>query len=511
MKPMMLFYSGVFGLSLGFSDAAFAADGYGIGDSMPAFTAKDLYGDAFSTSQLSGQWVLLDFCAPWCAPCAAMAPDAVRVSDAFNLAGVPFTYVHALETNQQNNGPSTQANAEYWSQTFDSIWPVRIVHNNGVASAPMLQAFTNFGFTSFPSLVVISPNGTVMAKHVGLLSANDLVAFIAQAGNLSAPLIPGSAVVSRVSVRSSIHDAHVTFSIGQDSISDDSVYSEPDLYFYFQPGKSPFTNPFVQVNPELNTRSGTERWGIQANAATSGEPLPMDEQITLEFSQLAWQDGCETWSDASMVTMTAIDSNGFDVTFRNPNVPVSFANDVMTVGPIMLNTAEPSLPNVAAILIQPFDAFDVSPDLAVDLDPVVVDAGADGVWMVNVLNSGTGQLSFQWDRDGVPVMDSGNLGGTQSASLIINNAVATIEGYYGVTVSDGCRTVHTPYKRLAVRPLPCTADIAPIDGDGIVNIDDLTQIILSWGTNNAHADINLDGVVNIDDLTAIILAWGICG
>ncbi|HWB20355.1 MAG TPA: GC-type dockerin domain-anchored protein, partial [Phycisphaerales bacterium] len=60
-------------------------------------------------------------------------------------------------------------------------------------------------------------------------------------------------------------------------------------------------------------------------------------------------------------------------------------------------------------------------------------------------------------------------------------------------------------------PPVCAADISPVGSpDGQVNIDDLTQIILNWGTNNANADINDDGIVNIDDLTAVILAWGPC-
>jgi hypothetical protein len=56
----------------------------------------------------------------------------------------------------------------------------------------------------------------------------------------------------------------------------------------------------------------------------------------------------------------------------------------------------------------------------------------------------------------------------------------------------------------------CPADIAPSGGNGLVNIDDLTQVILNWGTNNAVADIDDDGVVEIDDLTAVILDWGTC-
>ncbi|HWB19137.1 MAG TPA: dockerin type I domain-containing protein, partial [Phycisphaerales bacterium] len=53
----------------------------------------------------------------------------------------------------------------------------------------------------------------------------------------------------------------------------------------------------------------------------------------------------------------------------------------------------------------------------------------------------------------------------------------------------------------------------PVDlnQDGQINIDDLTAIILQWGSScPCSADINHDGQVNIDDLTAVILAWGSC-
>jgi choice-of-anchor B domain-containing protein len=52
-----------------------------------------------------------------------------------------------------------------------------------------------------------------------------------------------------------------------------------------------------------------------------------------------------------------------------------------------------------------------------------------------------------------------------------------------------------------------------IDGDGDVDVDDLTQVILGWGECPAPptpcpADIDGNGVVDVDDLTAIILGWG---
>jgi hypothetical protein len=60
----------------------------------------------------------------------------------------------------------------------------------------------------------------------------------------------------------------------------------------------------------------------------------------------------------------------------------------------------------------------------------------------------------------------------------------------------------------------CPGDIAPIGGDGLVNIDDLLLVISSWGAcAGCAADvvpIGGDGLVDIDDLLAIISAWGAC-
>ncbi|HWB19781.1 MAG TPA: hypothetical protein VG711_05735 [Phycisphaerales bacterium] len=57
---------------------------------------------------------------------------------------------------------------------------------------------------------------------------------------------------------------------------------------------------------------------------------------------------------------------------------------------------------------------------------------------------------------------------------------------------------------------PCPADL---DCSGSVNIDDLTAVILGWGSCNPSpcaGDTNGDNQVNIDDLTSVILSWGQC-
>jgi hypothetical protein len=54
----------------------------------------------------------------------------------------------------------------------------------------------------------------------------------------------------------------------------------------------------------------------------------------------------------------------------------------------------------------------------------------------------------------------------------------------------------------------CPADV---DGDGMVGVTDLIQVILNWGAcPGCPADVNGDDTVDVLDLTQVILEWGIC-
>ncbi len=58
-------------------------------------------------------------------------------------------------------------------------------------------------------------------------------------------------------------------------------------------------------------------------------------------------------------------------------------------------------------------------------------------------------------------------------------------------------------------PAPCTGDT---NGDGVVDVDDLVNVILDWGTDGTEngGDVDGSGTVDVDDLVAVILAWGAC-
>jgi hypothetical protein len=49
------------------------------------------------------------------------------------------------------------------------------------------------------------------------------------------------------------------------------------------------------------------------------------------------------------------------------------------------------------------------------------------------------------------------------------------------------------------------------NGDGTVDVVDLVEVVLAFGTNDSAADVNEDGIVDVEDLVELILNWGPCG
>ena len=53
--------------------------------------------------------------------------------------------------------------------------------------------------------------------------------------------------------------------------------------------------------------------------------------------------------------------------------------------------------------------------------------------------------------------------------------------------------------------------VADIDGDGVVEVDDLIILLSAWGPNPGHpADLDGDDVVDVDDLILVLSSWGPC-
>jgi uncharacterized membrane protein len=49
--------------------------------------------------------------------------------------------------------------------------------------------------------------------------------------------------------------------------------------------------------------------------------------------------------------------------------------------------------------------------------------------------------------------------------------------------------------------------LADVDGNCVVDVDDLIAVILKWGERRSPADVNHDGIVDINDLILVIINW----
>ncbi|MHC5002024.1 MAG: M43 family zinc metalloprotease, partial [Planctomycetota bacterium] len=56
-------------------------------------------------------------------------------------------------------------------------------------------------------------------------------------------------------------------------------------------------------------------------------------------------------------------------------------------------------------------------------------------------------------------------------------------------------------------PATCVGDVT---GDGLVNVDDLLDLLLDWGASGGPADLDGDGIVGVDDAILLLVNWGPC-
>jgi hypothetical protein len=80
-------------------------------------------------------------------------------------------------------------------------------------------------------------------------------------------------------------------------------------------------------------------------------------------------------------------------------------------------------------------------------------------------------------------------------------------GDIGVEEALQVQTTASGAHEIEVITLAC-ADSVDTNGDCMVDVQDLVNVILAWGSDQADADGNDDGVVDVQDLVNIIVEWG---
>jgi cytochrome c biogenesis protein CcmG/thiol:disulfide interchange protein DsbE len=128
----------------------------------PTTAGTSLEGQPVDLADYRGRWVMLNFFASWCVPCQAEHPElaafdaAHRAEGDAAIVGVTFD--------------NTSEDAKAFFARHGGGWPVIDDPDNSIGVA--------YGVAKVPETFVISPNGVVVQRFAGAVTAADLDAVI---------------------------------------------------------------------------------------------------------------------------------------------------------------------------------------------------------------------------------------------------------------------------------------------------------------------------------------------
>jgi peroxiredoxin len=131
-----------------------------IGSPAPDFELETLEDRKVALHQLRGSIVLLDFWATWCVPCWKVLKETQSIRDWAAAGNLPIKVfaINTLEQGTNAKEKSNRVNAFWRSQGF--TMPTLFDSESKV--------FKAFESPGLPSVVLISPSGTILRYHEGL-------------------------------------------------------------------------------------------------------------------------------------------------------------------------------------------------------------------------------------------------------------------------------------------------------------------------------------------------------
>lgn len=137
-----------------------------IGKAAPAVSGPGIGGGgSYSLSQFHGRWVLVNFAASWCVPCRQETPQLVRFQGEHRAAGDATVLGVVFDPNDVSNLAAFLARS-------GSTWPTVDDPNAEVA----------YGVSAIPQSYLVDPQGTVVAKFFGGVTAAQVDGIIKRAG-----------------------------------------------------------------------------------------------------------------------------------------------------------------------------------------------------------------------------------------------------------------------------------------------------------------------------------------
>ena len=312
--------------------------GWGVGDTIPVFSAKNQYGNTTRIAPGSGKWQLLDMCSSWCGPCVQMGRKTQRIYETWRThPTVHFDYITMLDDGPVEGIPSTQVDATNWALSSHLNRPVLHADGQALGGPRAVVAASNLWGT--PTLRLVDPQGVVRWVNVGYAEDTSLVRVLA---NLAGVAVPAMAQVS--SVRDTLATATSTLWYGNQSSTTglQSLYIAQASYTWQffqhpQPAGTAGLGVFVMPEVQRSVAAGVESWevsiGVASDSLGNYSPLPNGERWKVSLAGVTMAPPQRLLPPGTTATLRILDGELVDHASPSP-VPLSWNGSTLEIGDI---------------------------------------------------------------------------------------------------------------------------------------------------------------------------------